>query len=580
MNPKFFRNLRCAFGALAFVLPELASAQISCATLPSVAPLAGNPAVFAATATELTTAGRAYCMVNVTWRDPALVGSAAGYAPGGPPTPDTFQNIRLGVALPLNTNTGAAAWGGRFVMTAGGSAQGSVPSLTPFIALDPPAMGGGSDSGHGDANSGSGDTWGYITGVGLNMGKITDWAQGRANYVTVRLGKQLALTYYGTLPQRTYWRGFSGGGQMGWAAMLNYPEEFDGALIGSPSIFWEKHRLGDSWGAVVRRKVAQLTTPITAAQEAAAHAAALVACDALDGVVDGFLSDPRKCTWSATNNICGVAGAPAAPACLDPIQAAGIDREFDGPRNSFGRRVWHPYERGVNRGVATVAGGGTAQVMRYAFADPTWAPTNLYADQESINLAAATGADVSKALTYAQAAQIYQINGAQFIDLDHVEKIAKAHALGLKIIGYHGTADNQVPLRGEINFYSKAALYFGNGVSDDFSSLLHPWYRFFIMPGMTHTEQPQYLSLLIDWVERGIPPERLTQPSVGSAGGGCPFPQQAKFLGGSISDPANYVCGGNVQTPAVICMLLTTPLGMETSNLLQSYGPKVFPAGC
>ncbi len=97
---------------------------------------------------------------------------------------------------------------------------------------------------------------------------------------------------------------------------------------------------------------------------------------------------------------------------------------------------------------------------------------------------------------------------------------------------------------------------------------------------MTHTEQPQYLSLLINWVERGIPPERLTQPSVGSAGGGCPFPQQAKFLGGSISDPANYVCGGNVQTPAVICMLLTTPLGMETSNLLQSYGPKVFPAGC
>ncbi|MBV8818450.1 MAG: tannase/feruloyl esterase family alpha/beta hydrolase, partial [Acidobacteriaceae bacterium] len=430
---------------------------------------------------------------------------------------------------------------------------------------------------HGDANSGSGDTWGYITGVGLNMGKITDWAQGRANYVTVRLAKQLAVAYYGTLPHHTYWSGFSGGGQMGWAQIMNYPEEYDGAFIGSPSIFWEKHRLGDSWGAVVRRHVAQLTTPISAAQEAAAHAAALAACDGLDGVVDGFLADPRKCKWSATNNICGAAGAPAAPACLDPIQAAGIDREFDGPRNSFGVRVWHPYERGVNRGVATVAGGGTAQVMRYAFADPTWAPANLYENQDSINIDAASGVDVSKAITYAQAAQIDQINGAQYIDLDDVSRLARARSLGVKVIAYHGTADNQVPWRGDISFYSRAAAFFNSNV--DFS-VLQPWWRFFTIPGMNHTAQPQWFSKLVDWVEKGIPPDRLTVPSIGSAGGGCPFPQQAIFLGGSITDPANYVCGGNVQTPGVMCMLQTTPLQQETSNLMTSYGPKTFPAGC
>jgi hypothetical protein len=580
VKPSFFRNLRTAFGALVFALPGLAGAQISCATLTSVPPLAGNPAVFAASATELTTASRAYCMVNVTWRDPALVGSAAGYAPGGPPTVDTFQHIRLGIALPLNTNTGAAAWGGRFVMTAGGAAQGSVPNLTPFIAMDPPAIGGGSDSGHGDANSGSGDTWGYITGVGLNMGKITDWAQGRANYVTVRLGKQLALTYYGMLPQRTYWRGFSGGGQMGWAAMLNYPEEFDGALIGSPSIFWEKHRLGDSWDAVVRRKVAQQTTAITTAQDTAANAAAVAACDLMDGIPDGFVSDPRKCTWSATNNICGRVGAPAAPACLDPIQAAGIDRIWDGPRNSFGKRVWHPYERGVNQGTATVAGGGTVQVMRYAYADPTWVGTFLYEDQESINIDAARGVDVSRAITYAQAAQIDQIYGAKYIDLDQVERITKAHALGLKIIGYHGTLDNQVPLRGEINFYTKAATIFGNGIPN--FSLLHPWYRFFMIPGMPHVESPHFISYLIDWVERGIAPDQLVGPTTGSPVN-CPFPQQALFVGAvgaDVRNPANYTCGGNVQTPQVMCMLLTTPLEMETSNLLTTYGPKTFPAGC
>jgi feruloyl esterase len=298
----------------------------------------------------------------------------------------------------------------------------------------------------------------------------------------------------------------------------------------------------------------------------------------IDGIPDGIISDPRKCTWSASNNICGVAGAPAAPNCLNPIQAAGIDREFDGPRNAFGKRVWHPYERGVVRGVATTAGGGTSQVMRYAYADPTWAPANLYEDQESINLAAAAGGDVSRAVTYAQAAQDDQRNGAKYIDLDDVSRLQRAHDLGLKVIGYHGTFDNQVPWRGEISFYTRAATYFGHGVPD-FAGL-QSWYRFFSIPGMTHTPQIQWFSYLIDWVENGIPPDRLPNPSVGNRGGGCPFPQQAMFLGGSVTDPANYVCGGNVQTPAVMCMLLTTPLEMETSNLLTTYGPKTFPAGC
>jgi len=36
----------------------------------------------------------------------------------GPPTIDAFQTIRLGIALPLNTNTGDAAWGGRLIPTA------------------------------------------------------------------------------------------------------------------------------------------------------------------------------------------------------------------------------------------------------------------------------------------------------------------------------------------------------------------------------------------------------------------------------------------------------------------------------
>jgi Tannase and feruloyl esterase len=211
------------------------SAQLgSCADLLDHPPLAGNPAVVSATSVQATTAGRAYCNVQVVWSDPALRGAAGGYADPYPEQ-NTYQWIRLGVALPLNTNEGDAAWGGRLILTAGGGAQGSVPGLTGFIQLSPATIGAGSDSGHGTVESGPGDTWGVVQGEGLNHGKVEDWAGGRSNYVAVRLAKELAQTYYGRSAERTYWTGFSGGGHMGWAQALFHPEEYDGFLINSPA---------------------------------------------------------------------------------------------------------------------------------------------------------------------------------------------------------------------------------------------------------------------------------------------------------------------------------------------------------
>ena len=575
-SPRFATRVK-TLAALFWALPGIAAAQISCADLPRQQPLAGNAAVFAATAVQQTTEGRAYCMVNVTWRDPALVGSGAGYAPGVPPTVDSFQHIRIGVTLPLNTNTGVAAWGGRLVMTALGGAQGNLPDLTRMIRITPAAMSAGTDSGHGDSNSGSGDNWGVINGVDLNMGKVTDWSGGRANYIAVRLAKQLAQTYYGRLPQRTYWDGFSGGGHMGWAQILNYPEEYDGALIGAPAHRWQKFRLADSWDNVVRKKVAQQTTAITANQMTAATTAAVAACDALDGAVDGFLADPRKCTWSASNNICGVAGAPAAPNCLNSIQAAGIDRAWDGPRNSYGRRIWHAYDRGISVGAGTTTDGSTVQVLKYAKRDTGFAGGNLYEDQESIGLAAGAGVDVSQALTYENAALLVSQNGADFIDADQVEKLSRARQLGIKVIVYHGTADAAIQWRNNLDFYTSAAIYFGNG-SPDFTSL-STWYRFFIVPGMGHTGQP-FLPTLFNWVENGVVPTRLTRASGFPVV--CPFPQQALFTGpagGSVANAANFTCGGNLQTPEAICMGLRVPYKQETSNSLQSYG-LFTPAAC
>jgi Tannase and feruloyl esterase len=63
---------------------------------------------------------------------------------------------------------------------------------------------------------------------------------------------------------------------------------------------------------------------------------------------------------------------------------------------------------------------------------------------------------------------------------------------------------------------------------------------------------------LVNWVERGIAPTQviggitttpppLTRPL-------CPYPQTAIYNGsGSIYDAASWHCGGNLETPEVVC---------------------------
>lgn len=557
------------------LLPSVAFAHsplVTCSDLLVYPPLAGNPAVVSASAVEQTTAaGRAYCNVQVTWEDPKLVGSAAGYA--DPPSAHSFQSIRIGIVLPLNTNTGDAAWGRRLIMTAGGGSQGSVPNLAGMIGMTPAAMGAGTDSGHVGFDQ---TFWGVIvppdTPVGLNFGKLKDWAGGRANGVAVKLAKQLAKTYYTQRVKRTYWNGCSGGGQMGLAAIMNYAHEFDGAVIGAPSNHWQRLRLTNTFDRLVYKKVAQPTAPLTTEQVRAANAAATAACDAADGVTDGIVADPRACTWSAANHICGQPEAPAAPLCLDAIQAAGIDQTWDGPRNSHGKRMFPAYDRGVSRAVTTETFATIVPTLRWNHLDVSLDGTKLYLDQESIDLAAAAGVDVSGATTLEDEFLLASRNVSDYADTANVAALRKARDRGVKILMYHGSQDAAIFARKSIDFYVESAAHFSHAKTPDFDRL-QKWFRLYLTPGAGHcgNQYPEALNAVIDWAENRVAPDTLV--SGGGVPKGCPFPQWAIYDGsGDTSDPNSYTCGGNLQTKEMICDTLRTPYKHEDAKRLQSYG--------
>ncbi len=206
--------------------------------------------------------------------------------------------------------------------------------------------------------------------------------------------KWLANKYYGQPAARNYWNGCSTGGRQGWALAEKWGSDFDGFVVGAPANFWQEFRLEDDFPAIINRDlvVGAGDTSITQGQLTAATNAAIAACDVMgtDTVADGVIDDPRACNWSAVNNICGAPGAPASPNCVDALQASVIDLMWDGPRNRFGRKLWHAVDRGVGAGgslavgaaaIPGVVGGSTSQVLAYNHRDMNFSVNNLYSSR-------------------------------------------------------------------------------------------------------------------------------------------------------------------------------------------------------
>jgi feruloyl esterase len=468
------------------------------------------------------------------------------------------------------------------VQTAGGGAQGSVSGFTTYIQQNPAAIGLSTDSGHGTADSGSGDSWGYVQGVRPNYGKIKDWGGGRAYCTAIVLAKEMALAYYGTPVQRTYWEGFSGGGHMGHTQLVYCPEEYDGFDISSPARDWQQFRQQDSWAAMVNKKAVQMNQGFTSAQLNSATAAAISYCMTRGPggvVIDGqnILHDPRSCDWKAARHVCGAATAPAAPNCITSQQAVLLDQIFDGPRNTYGKLIYYPYSHGVSIGTGTATAGSTIQVMRYNHFDINVGTNNpLFMDAQSIALAGnPPGATLYEDEMYRSA-----VTTSDYVDASDY-KLDRAKARGAKILLTHGTHDSAILFRKDPAFYRQVATYFGNGVADYNS--LKSWFRLYLMPGAPHTAN-NFLPQLYDWVENGVAPEKLTRTSTGQQRVVCPYPQYAQYTGptgGSTTDPNNFTCGGNLEAnTTALCSMVKTPYKSEKGPITNTLELNIDPRTC
>jgi feruloyl esterase len=129
--------------------------------------------------------------------------------------------------------------------------------------------------------------------------------------------------------------------------------------------------------------------------------------------------------------------------------------------------------------------------------------------------------------------------------------LAEFRKFGGKIIFYHGMSDSGPPWTYTAYFYDRI-IGSGQGKSrrhDDFA-------RLYLVPNMGHcsggpsTDRFDFLTPLMDWVERGNAPDQViasgsnfkSAPTTRSRPL-CPYPQTLRYVGsGDIADAASYRC--------------------------------------
>ncbi len=420
--------------------------------------------------------------------------------------------------------------------------NGGLAGTFPFNAMVDPLERGyaisGTNTGHVNANGGDA-TW----ALG-HMDRIINYGQ-RGVHEMALASKALVQSYYGAAPAHSYFNGCSYGGKQAMTEVQRYPEDFDGVIAGDPANWTTRHQTGshmwvtqalegDGWLPAVKIQV--LADAVNAA------------CDALDGIRDGVLNDPRRCHFDPVTIECKSGDGTN---CLTGAQVEAVKKIWAGPRDASGQVLYPGLEPGGEAGPtgwlqwvtgkAPGEGGHTGlglPFMKYiVYENPDW-------DFHNFHYTAPAGLESDVEYVEDKVGRIFDA-----IDPD----LRPFRAHGGKLIQYHGWSDPDIPPMNSVNYYESVVRAVG-GVRPGALRDTKDFYRLFMVPGMQHcqggpgTSRFDVLSALEQWTEQSKAPDQIqaahmTNGQVDRTRPLCAYPMEAKYKGsGSTDDAANFTC--------------------------------------
>lgn len=478
--------LAAGLAALPPTAGATAAPQMALTTVPPVASCAHlakadlaravGAEVTIASAVELTE-GHAYCQV----------------------TGNIARAVHFEVRLPL------AGWTQRYLQTGCGGlcgvlridpdmAEGCVPVTDGSIVL------ASTDMGH----QGQDGAWGESADQRMDFA----W---RGVHETTLAAKALIRAFYGRLPRYSYFSGCSDGGREALMEAQRFPEDFDGIAAGAPALnFTVQNSFHHGWLAKA------VTGPggqplLTAVDIPALHAAVIKACDELDGLADGQITDPRACHFDPAVIQC--LGGYQPGQCLTAEQVAAVRRIYDGARSPAGERlevgpllpgsemqwigVFIPRDKGGRIGSESMALGTINHL--------------LYTPNRDYTIAT---------FPFSEAEYAAQEPARRLYSADD-PNLGRFAAHGGKLILWHGWSDPHISPLNTIDYYERVGRTLGVAKRDAFV-------RMFLFPGMGHCsggDGPSQFGLLaglMAWVEDAAAPSVFVVHRPSLRGPGAP----------------------------------------------------------
>jgi feruloyl esterase len=259
------------------------------------------------------------------------------------------------------------------------------------------------------------------------------------------------------------------------------------------------------------------------------HKAVMNKCDAIDGLTDGIIDDPRKCQFDPGVLACK---AGDSPDCLTGPQVEAARRIYAPVMDpKTGAEVFPGFEPGSELGWAT-ASGETPHPMYHdlfrfvVFQDRLWDFRTL---------------DVSATLERARALD-------RSIPLSPTSANVKPFVSRAgKLVIYHGWADPSISPRASVQYFDELVKTIGK-------QEVERSVRLYMVPGMGHCgggnapNEFDMISALDAWRADGRAPAAVVASQrvdgqVARTRPLCPYPQVARYKGtGSIDKAENFAC--------------------------------------
>ena len=442
--------------------------------------------------------------------------------------PGQADVINVWVLLP-------AKWNGRFQGVGGGGWVAGDP-ISLLAAASEGYAAAATDSGHSWSTPDPAD-WAQVSPGNVNSYLLNDLAHVTLNDMTI-IGKQVTEFHYRKPISFSYWNGCSQGGRQGFMLAQRYPESYDGILATAPGINWVQQIPALYWPYLYMNKLNYFPS---ACEIDGITAAVVKACDKLDGVQDGFISQYNLCTFKATSLVGQKVVCPDKSTVIISDKAAKLaEAVWSGPQSSNGGRLWYGIEKSapMNILVSTTCTHGNTNC--------TAAPAAIAEEWIKYFVTRTRSLDVNT-LTFAGFEKIIR----QSIDIYNSTmgtsnpNLSAFKGAGGKLISWHGLSDQLLHPLNSIDYYQRV---------EQQDPKIRDFYRLFLAPGVQHCGFASVglvpysaLDQLVQWVEKGVAPGTLETEGKypdGKTGnvGLCPWPLIAEYKKGDPRAATSYVC--------------------------------------